>query len=341
MKTSEYVSIGHPDKTADYISEYILDRMLEQDENTRYALEVQIKNNYVTISGELTTNANVNIEKAVVDAINAIGYTQEYAQEWGEYNTLGCEPIQVVTHINQQSNDIAQGVNTQGWGDQGIFYGIATNTPETDYMPADYYYAKKLCQRLYNAAKFKKIGGLDIKTQVTTDEDGEIKNIIVAIPMLEKHTTQPILDIINETFPLTHANIIINGTGKYVKHSSYADCGTTGRKLAVDFYGGNCVIGGGSPWTKDGTKADLTLNMLARKIALDTIKSNKRLQFAKVALACCIGKSEVICTIYSKYDNVINQTSIDLPPETIIQSFGLRKPKFAQMCKDGLFTDIK
>ncbi|MBP5534498.1 MAG: hypothetical protein J6Y03_03225 [Alphaproteobacteria bacterium] len=177
MQISEYVSIGHPDKTADYISEYILDRLIEQDSKTRYALEVQIKDNFVTLGGEITTNAKTDYDKWVKQAIADIGYTHEYALKWGKENALDCDSVIVEKHISQQSNDIAVGVNTDAWGDQGIMFGMAVNEPETNYMTKDFYLAKMLGKTLYESG----LGGLDIKTLVALDK-GKVQKVIVAIP---------------------------------------------------------------------------------------------------------------------------------------------------------------
>ena len=150
-KTSEWVSLGHPDKMADFISCYILDRYLEQDPMTRYALEVMIKDNIVTLGGEITSKAQYSAEDIaafVRVAVNQIGYTRAYQLFWGEENTISGNNVLVAEHISQQSPDIAQGVNKSGWGDQGIFWGMATNTPETDYMPKDHWLAKKIGKHL-------------------------------------------------------------------------------------------------------------------------------------------------------------------------------------------------
>ena len=185
MQISEYVSLGHPDKIADYISEYILDRLIEQDPQTRYALEVQIKDNYVTLGGEVTTKASkIDYDNWVREAIMEIGYTPAYAWAWGAKEALDASLIRVEKHISQQSPDIAAGVNNDGWGDQGIMFGMAVNNPNTDYMPVDYYFAKKICQELYESG----IGGLDIKTQVVISDDC-ISKVIVAIP-LKDHISQ-------------------------------------------------------------------------------------------------------------------------------------------------------
>ena len=333
MQISEYVSLGHPDKVADYISEYILDRLLEQDPKTRYALEVQIKDNVVTLGGEITTNAKMNIKKWVREAVESIGYTKEYAEKWGVENTLNASDLHIHSHISEQSNDIAQGVNNDGWGDQGIMFGMAVNNPDTDYMPKDYYLAKKLGQILFDSG----LGGLDIKTQVVVDND-EVKKVIVAIPLLgddKSAVENKVREIISGDYEL-----IINGTGKYVKHSSMGDCGTTGRKLAVDFYGGNCNIGGGSPWTKDGTKADLALNLAARKIALGYVK-DYNIPYAKCGIGCCIGRKEVDITIWDEHFNVIVSSTQELAPSDLIETFELNKPIFADLCRNGLFSKIK
>lgn len=333
MQISEYVTIGHPDKTADYISEYILDRLLEQDPNTRYALEVQIKDNIVTLGGEVTTNAVELYRKWVKDAVNKIGYTKEYAKKWGFENTLNGSELHIHAHMSKQSQDIAQGVNSDGWGDQGIMFGMAVNNPETDYMPFDFYTAKKLGQELFKSG----LGGLDIKTQVVVNGE-RIEKIIVAIPLLDGDV-QPVKDFVRKKISGNY-ELIVNGTGSYVKHSSMGDCGTTGRKLAVDFYGGNCNIGGGSPWTKDGTKADLTLNLYARKIALDYVKKHN-IPYVKCGIGCCIGRKEIEVTLWDYQNNVIKSYTEETSPKELIKLFELDKPIFAEMCENGLFERVK
>jgi S-adenosylmethionine synthetase len=263
-KTSEWVSLGHPDKMADYISSFILDRYLERDPLTRYALEVQIKDNFVTLGGEITSQANFTEDELalfVKIAVAQIGYTKCYQNIWGAENTICDQDLVVTHHIGQQSPDIAQGVDNSGWGDQGIFWGMAVNDPATNFMPKDHYLARKIGQQLYDI----KYAGLDIKTQVTLFDD-EPEEIVVALPMLPKHSEQDVANAVQFCCNgKTNYKLVVNGTGKFVKHGPIGDCGTTGRKLAVDFYGGNCRIGGGSPWTKDGSKADLTLNLLSNR----------------------------------------------------------------------------
>ena len=145
MNTSEYVSLGHPDKTADYISEWILDEALRQDSATRYAVEVQAKDNVVNLAGEITTKASLDFAKLAKEAVEDIGYTAEYAKCWGENNCIDPTKLEVYAYISQQSPDIAQGVDKDAWGDQGIFWGMATPDKSTDYMRKDYWLAKTIC----------------------------------------------------------------------------------------------------------------------------------------------------------------------------------------------------
>lgn len=336
-KTSEWVSLGHPDKVADYISCYLLDRYLERDKNTRFAVEVQIKDEFVSLGGEITSKANYSVEDIgifVNEAVNQIGYTPEYQKLWGKENTICGDELVVIQHIGQQSPDIAQGVDADGWGDQGIFHGMAVNSPETDYMPADWYLAKKIGQHLYNI----KYAGLDIKTQVTMC-DGKPEEIVVAIPMLAKHSTQDIANAVqfccggNKDYKL-----IVNGTGRFVKHGSIGDCGTTGRKLAVDFYGGNCVIGGGSPWTKDGTKADLSLNLLARARAVSYIQEHPDCPEVYCAISCRIGSPEILVVFTNKAGEELLSYRESVKPIEVINKFKLQTPRFAEMCMKGLFV---
>lgn len=336
MEISEFVSLGHPDKIADYISEYILDRLIEQDKLTRYALEVQVKDNFVTLGGEITTTAqNVDYDKWVREAVKDIGYTAEYANYWGNENTINPELLTVTKHISLQSSDIAVGVNDDGWGDQGIMFGMAVNDESTEYLPADYFFARKVCKELYQSG----LGGLDIKTQVVMEND-IIKKVIVAIPLKEAEKRAEVASAVRGMLPKEPYELIINGTGRYVKHSSMGDCGTTGRKLAVDFYGGNCNVGGGSPWTKDGTKADLTLNLLARKFALDYVRKNCA-PYCKCGIGCVIGQKKVDVTLWSKKNTLLDTFSIEMSPRDLIQEFGLDKPIYADLCKHGIFSKIK
>lgn len=337
IRVSEYVSLGHPDKIADYISQYLLDRYIEQDPYTRYAVEVQIKDWHVTLGGEVSSSYQMTDEEMrshIAAAVNDIGYTREYQEKWGHRNTISGSRLDTEIFISKQSSDIAQGVLWNGWGDQGIFHGMATYNPKTYGMPYDHTVAKRLCKALFESG----LGGLDIKTQVVTDND-VIAKIIVAIPLLPDQDTRTVEDFVHAQVEGNY-ELIINGTGRYVRHSSLADCGTTGRKLAVDFYGGNCIIGGGSPWTKDGTKADLTLNLYARQLALINAAENHC--DVDVALACCIGKKDVDFCVRKREDGrELGSGVIQLTPASLISQYGLDKPIYASMCRWGLFGEFQ
>lgn len=330
QKTAEAVSLGHPDKISDYISSYILDRMIEQDSSVKYAVEVMIKDNNVILGGEIKGDVSLeNVNEYVISALADIGYTKDYAKIWGEY-AIEPDKIKVTNLIGQQSADINQGVEQDGWGDQGVFVGYACKGDGL--INRELFLARKLNNVLYEKAKTSTNLGLDIKTQITLN-DGQIETAIVAIPMLND---EDLTDLIVETLGETPKNIIVNGTGRYTYHSSVADCGITGRKLACDFYSTACPIGGGSPWTKDGSKADLTLNLYARQLAVENLKDNDE---CFVYLSSCIGKAELpsglIKTIKDgKEDN--RNLWCNQKPKTLIKYLGLDKPVYAKLCKNGL-----
>ena len=334
IKFSEYVSLGHPDKIADYISQFLLDRYIERDPATRYAVEVQIKNQNVTLGGEVSSNVNFSNEQIaahVRQAVKDIGYTKEYQQTWGESNTICGDDLAVSVYINQQSPDIARGLS--GWGDQGIFFGCYHYLPDCCGMPYDHTIAKRLCKGLFES----KLGGLDIKTQIVTDND-KITKVIVAIPLLPTQDARVVEEYVRANVKGDYT-LILNGTGRYVEHSTIADCGTTGRKLAVDFYGGNCRIGGGSPWTKDASKADLTLNLAARKLARKYALENNCDTY--VRLACCIGKKEVDMCAQDKVGNIIAEGVIKIDPASLRREYKLDSAIYASMCRWGLFGEFQ
>lgn len=175
--------------------------------------------------------------------------------------------------------------------------------------------------------------GIDIKTQITLNELGGVETVVVAVPMLKDVdlTTFIVLALGEEP-----ENIIVNGTGTYKYHSSVADCGVTGRKLACDFYGTACPIGGGSPWIKDASKADVTLNFYARKLALEYLQDNDE---CFIYLSSCIGRSELPSAVMKtvKHDLITEHSlQIDKKPSEIITELGLNKPVFARLCRKGI-----
>lgn len=343
---SEWVSVGHPDKTADYISQYILDRYIEKDPLTRYAVEVQIKGNRVCLGGEITSLArysNNQTEEFIREALREIGYTLEYAERWGRDNVPCADCMVAYPYITQQSRDITRGVEAlQGWGDQGIFFGYAVYDKSCpNFLPADHELARFIGEGLYKTAKEhpEKGWGIDIKVQVVLPEGSRNpERVIVAMPLLPDSTTEDPLYFVRGVLKMLGApqtEIIINGTGRYVQHGSMADCGTTGRKLAVDFYGGNCRIGGGSPWTKDASKADLTLNLYARELAVQKAKEYQ--QTVTVSLGCCIGRPEVDYSIYNEQGETLDEGVKIITPAELRERYDLDTPIYAAMCALGLF----
>jgi len=330
QRTAEAVSLGHPDKTADYISSYILDRLIEQDPHTRYAVEVMIKDNTVVLGGEITTNATLSaLPQYVKQALAEIGYDERYSAIWGRY-AINLTKLNIINLIGVQSADIAQGVNHDGWGDQGVFVGYACQGEGK--INRELFLARKLNNALYFIARASKNLGLDIKAQITLKDD-KVETAIVAIPMLAEKNLD---DFIVATLGERPMNIIVNGTGRYTYHGPIADCGITGRKLACDFYSTAAPIGGGSPWTKDASKADLTLNVYARILACENLADNDE---CFVYLSSCIGRNELpsglIKTIKNgivSYQNLwCNQKS-----SALIKAYGLDKLIYAELCSKGI-----
>lgn len=351
VSSSEFVSQGHPDRTCDSIASYVLDRYLEHDPKTRFALEVQMKDNVCNLAGEITSKWTPNQEtigEMARIAIRKVGYNSKYASKWPQGATLNADNVIVNNFIGQQSPDIAQGVDKEGWGDQGCFMGMTTNEPEYDYMPRDKYFANKIGTRLYKAAlKGEAPIGLDIKVLVSMDYSLVVEQVVVAAPMLEENECQArafIRDVVNKCLSekgYTCKQLMVNGTGAYVVHSTVGDAGVVGRKLAVDFYGLNCPIGGGTTWGKDGTKADVTLNLYARYRSLLTMlrypgKYNK--VFTKVG--CCIGQSECLVSQIDDKGQVLYEESLNLIPSELTKKFGLDgsvPDMYWSLCENGLF----
>jgi len=333
LKTAEAVSLGHPDKIADYISSFILDSVIAKDSTVKYATEVMVKDNTIVLGGEISGNTNLgNVENLVKTVLRNIGYDEDYAMRWGDL-AININKIKVINLIGVQSAEINQGVENSGWGDQGVFVGYACRGDGM--INRELFLARKLNRAVYDLARGdgRENLGLDIKTQITITESGAIDTAIVAVPMLK---VVNLSDFICETLGEVPRNIIVNGTGAYTQHSSVADCGITGRKLACDFYSTAAPIGGGSPWTKDGTKADLTLNMYARYLALEHLGDNDE---CWVYLSSCIGRAELPSgLIKTSKDGIITNHDLwcNMSPQKLIKFFGLDTPVFTTMCRDGL-----
>ena len=330
QRTAEAVSLGHPDKVADYISSYILDRLIEKDSHTRYAVEVLIKDNIVALGGEVATSAPLgDLTTYVKAALAEIGYDDRYASIWREY-TIDPDKLEVINMIGVQSADISQGVDADGWGDQGVFVGYACQGEGK--INRELFLARKLNKALYDKARSSHNLGIDIKTQITLNDD-KIETAIVAIPMLhDEDLTDFVISVLGEK----PAHIIVNGTGRYTYHGSIADCGITGRKLACDFYSTACPIGGGSPWTKDPSKADLTLNVYARILACENLADNDE---CFVYLSSCIGRAELPSGLIKTIKNgVVSYHNLwcNQKPITLIKAYGLDKPIYAKLCSKGI-----
>ncbi len=330
QRTAEAVSLGHPDKVADYISSYILDRLIEQDPQVKYAVEVLIKDNNVVLGGEIASTTTLNNATEYVKcALAEIGYDNRYADIWGKY-AIEPDKIKIINMIGIQSPEISQGVDNNGWGDQGVFVGYACQGEGK--INRELFLARKLNKALYDKARSSRNLGIDIKTQITLNDD-KIETAIVAIPMLhEEDLTDFVISVLGER----PEHIIVNGTGRYTYHSSIADCGITGRKLACDFYSTACPIGGGSPWTKDASKADLTLNVYARILACENLVDNDE---CFVYLSSCIGRRELSSGLIKTIKNgVVSYRDLwcNQIPQKLIQYLGLDKPVYTELCKKGI-----
>lgn len=361
--TSESVTEGHPDKVCDLISDSVLDAMLEQDPNSRVACETCANENFVMVMGEITSNAKVDVESIVRNAIREIGYTKE---EYG-FNADTCE-IKVM--LKKQSTDIAMGVNSsleekageelgEGAGDQGIIFGYACNETES-YMPAPIHYAHKLAERLTFVRKSGVIAYLrpDGKTQVTVEYDGDTVKRIDTIVVSTQHDdniehSQIERDIIEHVIkPIIPEELLdentkyyINPTGRFVIGGPVGDSGLTGRKIIVDTYGGYAPHGGGAFSGKDPTKVDRSAAYMMRKIAKDMVKQGlaDKCQI-QVAYAIGVAKPVSICVDTYGTGKVSNeeilakiQKEYDMTPKGIIKTLDLRKPIYKTTTNYGHF----
>jgi len=323
LKTAECVSPKHPDKICDQISDAILDACLEQDPNSRVAIETMGGHNLITITGELTTNAYVDIQQIVRGIVG--------------------ERYGIQTNIVKQSPDIAKGVDTGGAGDQGIMVGYACRDNE-DMIPQELYLARSLCK--FICQKYPEDG----KTQITLDENNEMICIVASFCNVKKSLLQ---QEIEKWYFSIHAlgiqfseslKIYCNPAGDWSQGGFDADTGLTGRKLAVDNYGPQIPIGGGAFSGKDATKVDRSGAYMARKIAVDILKANKDIEEVTVKLAYSIGVAEPVMAIsktryyHSNGMEIIdNINGYDLTPKGIIKFLDLRKPQFQKTAEWGHF----
>lgn len=343
--TSECVTIGHPDKMCDIISDKILDAYLAQDEDSRVACETFATFKKVIISGEITSKANVNVEKVARDAIISIGYDNDDLGFNGHN-------VEIEILINKQSPDISMGVNKQdiGAGDQGMMFGYATNETE-NFMPYTAYFANKLAQKLEQVRKENIIPylGPDGKTQVTgIFENNKFVGIdTIVVSTQHKEIDMEILHedikkhVIEASIPSKYLSektkIYINPTGRFVIGGPVGDTGLTGRKIIVDTYGGVIPHGGGAFSGKDYTKVDRTAAYYARYVCKNIVASglcDKLMLQVSFAIGVSKPLSIYIDTYGTEKINVeqiqdVIQNVFDFSPNNMIKALNLKKPIYS------------
>ena len=342
--TSEAVSIGHPDHVCDMISDSVLDACLKEDKMARVACETMAKDEFIILSGEISTTANINVEQIAKDVIKRIGY--KYTPR-------------VLNLISKQSPDIAQGVDIGGAGDQGIMFGYA-NTETPEYMPLAITMAHdlvKLATELREKGKFL-YAGPDMKSQVTLEyiegESTKVDTMLMSIQHSEDYNEKEFKEFIkNEIMKKvaqkynlnTDFKILINPTGKFVIGGPEGDAGLTGRKIIVDTYGGYAPHGGGAFSGKDPTKVDRSAAYMARYLAKNIVASGIATE-CLIQLSYAIGVAQPI-SIYvdCKSTNKVEEEKIiqaiydnfDLSPKGIIEKLKLRNPIYSETCNGGHF----
>jgi len=367
--TSESVTEGHPDKMADQISDTVLDAILEKDPAGRVACETLLTTGLVVVAGEISTQAYVDIPKLVRQTVCDIGYDRESFGFDG--NTCG-----VITAIDEQSPDIAQGVDdayeertgkakdaeldSQGAGDQGMMFGFACDETE-DLMPLAGWTAHRLAQRLAEVRKADVLPYLrpDGKTQVTYEyEDGKpvrLKTVLIStqhapdvnydsllIPDLRDHVIKP---IIPEQFANDKYEILVNPTGTFVLGGPHADAGLTGRKIIVDTYQGAARHGGGAFSGKDPSKVDRSAAYAARWVAKHVVASGAATR-CEVQVAYAIGVAHPVSLLVETFgtekvstdtiEDAIRQI-FDLRPAAIVRDLDLRRPIYRRTAAYGHF----
>jgi S-adenosylmethionine synthetase len=349
--TSESVTEGHPDKLADQISDAVLDAILDKDPNGKVACETLIAMGLVFVAGEITTECYIDIPRVARDAIKEAGYVNSV---FG----FDYEDCAVITSINEQSPDIALGVNRKGAGDQGMMFGYAIDeTPEL--MPLPIMLAHKLVQRLSYVRRGKLLPWVrpDGKSQVTVeykdDKPVRVDTIIISAQHDEDVTIKTIREgiveeVIKKVIPvelLKNTKFLINPTGKFVIGGPQADTGLTGRKIMVDTYGGWARHGGGCFSGKDATKVDRSATYMARYIAKNIVAAGIAKE-CELQISYAIGVAEPVSVMVNTYgtskvseDKIakVIQECFDLTPWGIIDYLQLRKPIFKATAVYGHF----
>ncbi|MGZ5474774.1 MAG: methionine adenosyltransferase [Thermoanaerobaculia bacterium] len=350
--TSESVTEGHPDKIADQISDAILDAVLAEDPIGRVACETLVTTGLAMISGEITTKTYVDFPSIVRNTIREIGYTR------AKYG-FDSETCAVISSIDPQSPDIAQGVDTGGAGDQGLMFGFACReTPEL--MPLPIMLAHKLTRRLTETRKSNQLDFLrpDGKSQVTIEYDGKKPVRAEAIVVSTQHSPNVshkdlsdaviehvIRQVVPEALLDKNTKFHINPTGKFVIGGPQGDTGLTGRKIIVDTYGGRGRHGGGAFSGKDPTKVDRSACYMARYIAKNLVASGIADE-VEVQLAYAIGVADPVSIYVDTFGTgrVAQETLVQLvrdnfqmTPRGIIESLQLRRPIFKKSAAYGHF----
>ena len=311
IRTAECVSPMHPDKMCDRISDTLLDLHLEQDPNSRVAIETCGGIGMVFITGEVTSNAVVTRETIV----NVV------------HNITTDDTIKVIININSQSPEIANGVDTGGAGDQGIMTGYACRENE-QLLPQEYFLARKLNKFIFQKFPF------DGKTQITLD-----RNRVRVVASFQNAPRVELYELVNEFFrgypKYTLEEIHCNPAGDWNIGGFTADAGLTGRKLAVDNYGPRIPIGGGAFSGKDSTKVDRSAAYMARRVAVDILEQRPEVNEVFVQLAYAIGYDEPLqatAVVDGKEEKI---QGYDLSPQGIIEFLSLRRPIFSDTAAFG------
>ncbi|WDP92791.1 MAG: methionine adenosyltransferase [Desulfobacter sp.] len=359
MFTSESVTEGHPDKVADAISDSILDAIMAEDKNCRVACETMVTTGLAMVAGEITTDCYVDIPEVVRNTIKDIGYnSSNMGFDW--------QTCSVITSIDQQSADIAQGVDEgtglfkeQGAGDQGLMFGFATNETE-ELMPMPIIYAHKLTRRL---TQVRKNGALDFlrpdgKSQVTIEYvDGKPKRVDTVV-VSTQHSPDVnyddlkaaiIKEVIKKVIPENmidgDTRFFINPTGRFVVGGPMGDCGLTGRKIIVDTYGGQGSHGGGCFSGKDPSKVDRSASYMGRYVAKNLVAAGLA-DKCEVQVAYAIGVAEPVSLMVDfmgtgKIDETraadIVREVFDLRPAGIIEQLDLLRPIYRKTSAYGHF----
>lgn len=310
MKTAEFVTPNHPDKLCDRISDAILDECLRQDPYSRVAIETMGGHGIITVTGEMTTNAYVNVKDVVESVVGGYG---------------------VQSNIVSQSPEIARGVDDGGAGDQGIMRGYAVRETSS-MMPMEYHLARELCRFIYEKHP------TDGKTQVTISGGG-ISTIVASFQGIKRKKLE---EYIREWVGDYKTIIYANPAGDWDMGGFNADTGLTGRKLCVDNYGPRFPIGGGAFSGKDPSKVDRSGAYMARKIAVDILKEEPSAKQVDVELAYAIGMSDPVsaeATIKDENgkEDIIPITKYDLSPKGIINFLNLREPIYSKTAEWGHF----